>query len=152
MTRIILLHAHPQVIYSFNCVKFHQYHLGGVELTRNMDRQTDGRTGLYSKSFVCGRYNKDWGCCLTFRTQLTTLIQGAVLSAWAIVSTPGMETECKHILHLPLWLYLGHQTLEPILAGLISRKRTPETRMSYMLEAFRLTNHYNALTLCEKQE
>ena len=40
LTRITLLHAHPQVVYS-KCVKFHQYqiiHLGGA-LTRNMDRQ-----------------------------------------------------------------------------------------------------------------
>ena len=41
-TRIIFLRAHPRAIV-YNCIKFHQYwfiHLGGVALTRNMDRET----------------------------------------------------------------------------------------------------------------
>ena len=53
-TEIVYLHAHHQVIYYY-CVKFNQYwfiHLGGVGLTRIMDRQKDGRTGWFLYTFI----------------------------------------------------------------------------------------------------
>jgi hypothetical protein len=44
-TATIFLHVHLQVVY-YNCVKFHKNpisRLGGVVLTRYMDRRTDGQ-------------------------------------------------------------------------------------------------------------
>lgn len=72
LTRNISLHAHAQVVY-YNCINFQQYWsiiLGGVALTRNMDRRTDGLTDgregqgdsyipLPKKNFVFGGINMD---------------------------------------------------------------------------------------------
>jgi hypothetical protein len=53
-TATILLHAHLQVVY-YKCAKFHKNPisgLGGVALTRNMDRRTDGRTDGQGDSYI----------------------------------------------------------------------------------------------------
>ena len=45
----MFLHAHLQVVY-YKCVKFHKNpisRLGGVALTRYMDRRTDGQGDSY---------------------------------------------------------------------------------------------------------
>jgi hypothetical protein len=44
----------------YNCVKFHKNPisgLGGVALTRYMDRRTDRAISIYPPNFVCGGYN-----------------------------------------------------------------------------------------------
>jgi len=53
-TRIVLLQAHPQVIYC-NCVKFHLYWLvcfGVVALIRNMHRRTDRAIPIYPPKLI----------------------------------------------------------------------------------------------------
>jgi hypothetical protein len=46
----------------YKCVKFHKNPisgLGGVALTRYMDRRTDRVIPIYPPNFVCGGYNKN---------------------------------------------------------------------------------------------
>ena len=56
------LNSHLQVVY-YKCVKFHKNptsRLGGIAITRYMDRRTDGQCDSYippSPNFVCGGYN-----------------------------------------------------------------------------------------------
>ena len=60
-TWIIPLHAHLQVIFTmYNCVKIHQYRficLGGVDITRNMNRQIDWVIPIYPQKCFCRGYN-----------------------------------------------------------------------------------------------